>query len=109
MVGSILSIADTTPARHNHAVDCRPRCAACCEAPSISTPIPGMPGGKPAGVPCPQLLPDRRCALFGDPRRPAVCASLRPTPAMCGRTRAQALRGLARLERQTAPVHPVAR
>ncbi|MCU0929724.1 MAG: YkgJ family cysteine cluster protein, partial [Burkholderiaceae bacterium] len=77
--------------------------------PSISTPIPGMPGGKPAGVPCVQLLGDRRCALFGHPRRPAVCASLRPSPAMCGHTRGQALRVLARLERRTAPVHPVAR
>lgn len=63
-----------------------------------------MPGGKPAGVPCVQLLPDRRCALFGDPRRPAVCASLRPSPAMCGRTRVEALRRLARLERLTAPL-----
>ena len=93
----------TRATRHNRRVDCRPRCAACCEAPSISSLIPGMTDGKPAGVPCAQLLSDRRCALFGDPRRPPVCVSLRPTPAMCGRTRGQALRVLARLERQTAP------
>lgn len=98
-----MAIDATRATRHNRRVDCRPRCAACCEAPSISSPIPGMPAGKSAGVPCAQLLPDRRCALFGDPRRPAVCASLRPTPAMCGHTRGQALRVLARLERQTAP------
>ncbi len=97
------SIGGIRRARHNRAVECRPRCAACCEAPSISTPIPGMPDGKPAGARCVQLLPDRRCALFGDPRRPAVCASLQPSPSMCGRTRTEALRTLARLERQTAP------
>jgi hypothetical protein len=33
-------------------IACRPGCAACCIAPSISSPIPGMPHGKPAGVRC---------------------------------------------------------
>ncbi|HAI50813.1 MAG TPA: zinc/iron-chelating domain-containing protein, partial [Enterobacteriaceae bacterium] len=28
-------------------MECRPDCGACCIAPSISTPIPGMPHGKP--------------------------------------------------------------
>lgn len=84
-------------------MDCRPHCGACCIAPSISSPIPGMPHGKPAGVPCAQLLPDLRCALFGRPERPAVCASLRPTEAMCGRDRDDALGRLAALERATRP------
>lgn len=61
-----------------------------------------MPHGKPAGVRCVQLTDDRRCALFGDARRPAVCASLQPSPAMCGFSPAHALRRLARLERRTA-------
>lgn len=82
---------------------CRPGCAACCIAPSISSPIPGMPNGKPAGVVCVQLTADGRCALFGQPERPAVCVSLRPTAEMCGTTREEALRGLAALERATAP------
>lgn len=60
-----------------------------------------MPHGKPAGVPCVQLLPDYRCALFGRPERPAVCVSLRPAAAMCGLQRDEALAGLAALERQT--------
>ncbi|MEN9889340.1 MAG: hypothetical protein RL559_1377, partial [Pseudomonadota bacterium] len=51
---------------------CRPGCGACCTAPSISSPIPGMPQGKPAGVPCVQLDAQRRCKLFGLPERPAV-------------------------------------
>lgn len=84
-------------------MDCRPHCAACCIAPSISSPIPGMPEGKPAGVPCAQLTADLRCALFGRPERPAVCASLRPSEAMCGDNREQALRWLGRLEQATHP------
>ena len=62
-----------------------------------------MPHGKPAGVPCVQLLPDYRCALFGKPERPAVCVSLRPTEEMCGITRDEALAYLTRLERATRP------
>lgn len=61
-----------------------------------------MPGGKPAGVPCIQLRPDLSCAIFGDPRRPAVCASLQPSAEMCGGSRAQAMRWLAALEQATA-------
>lgn len=84
-------------------MDCHAGCGACCIAPSISSPIPGMPGGKPAGTRCVQLDERLRCRLFGDPRRPAVCASLRPEPSMCGQGRDEALVSIARLERQTAP------
>ncbi len=62
-----------------------------------------MPTGKPAGVRCVQLDESESCRLFGSPERPAVCASLAPSPAMCGRSRAEALFWLAELERQTAP------
>ena len=61
-----------------------------------------MPNGKPAGVRCVQLQPDNRCALFNDPRRPAVCSRLQPEAAMCGDSREQALVWLADLEMQTA-------
>lgn len=84
-------------------MDCRAGCAACCIAPSISSPIPGMPHGKPAGVACVQLLPDLRCAIFGQPQRPAVCASLRPHASMCGVDRGEALAMLGRLEAATTP------
>lgn len=57
-------------------MECRVGCAACCIAISISSPIPGMPEGKPAGVPCPQLTAERRCGLFGRPERPDVCGGL---------------------------------
>jgi len=82
---------------------CRSGCAACCIAPSISSPIPGMPLGKPAGVRCIQLSEDHRCLIFGKPERPEVCVRLRPSEEMCGASREQALGFLERLERSTAP------
>ncbi|MCP1120761.1 YkgJ family cysteine cluster protein [Robbsia andropogonis] len=84
-------------------MNCRDHCGACCTAPSISSPIPGMPDGKAAGVRCVQLDAAERCMIFGDPRRPAVCASLQPSAAMCGASREQAMRGLLWLEAATAP------
>jgi hypothetical protein len=39
-------------------MECRIGCAACCIALPISSPIPGMPDGKPAGVRCVQLTAD---------------------------------------------------
>jgi uncharacterized protein len=83
-------------------MECRPGCGACCIAPSISSPIPGMPNGKPAGVRCAQLTPDNLCMLFGDPARPAVCVRLRPDEEMCGRNAEDALRWLAELEQLTS-------
>ncbi|MBT9596132.1 MAG: YkgJ family cysteine cluster protein [Vitreoscilla sp.] len=82
---------------------CRPHCGACCIAPSISSAIPGMPGGKPAGVRCVQLDDDDRCRLFGDPRRPAVCGTLTPSAEMCGSRREAAMAWLEHLELATTP------
>lgn len=62
-----------------------------------------MPLGKPAGVRCVQLDAAESCRLFGHPSRPAVCASLRPTPEMCGDGRSHAMAWLGGLERQTQP------
>ena len=84
-------------------MECRAGCAACCIAPSISSPIPGMPNGKPAGVRCVQLTDDGRCRIFGLPERPEVCRSLRPSPEMCGESAADALRWLTWLEEETSP------
>lgn len=90
-------------ATHNRTVNCRSGCAACCIAPSITAPIPGMPNGKPAGVPCVQLDEALRCRLFGRPERPAFCGGLQPSPEMCGADRAHAIRWLDALEAATAP------
>lgn len=84
-------------------MQCRPACGACCIAPSINSPIPGMPNGKPAGVRCVQLLEDLRCAIFGQPERPAFCGSIRPSEEMCGNDRSYAMQWLTKLERETAP------
>jgi Fe-S-cluster containining protein len=84
-------------------MECRDGCGACCIAPSISSPIPGMPHGKPAGMPCVQLMDDFSCAIFGKRERPAVCRGLRPSASMCGEQREAALAGLAALERMTRP------
>ena len=82
---------------------CRSGCGACCIAPSINSPIPGMPNGKPAGVRCVQLLDDMRCAIFGKPERPAFCGGIQPSEEMCGETREYAIRWLSTLEDQTKP------
>jgi len=80
----------------------RSGCGACCIAPSISSPIPGMPHGKPAGVRCVQLDERNRCRIFGRPERPAVCSQLRPQMEMCGADADQAMAYLSALERATA-------
>lgn len=84
-------------------MDCRPRCGACCIAPSITSPIPGMPDGKPAGVPCVQLDAELRCRIFGQPGRPACCSGLQASEEMCGTSRQAALRWITALEAATAP------
>jgi Fe-S-cluster containining protein len=84
-------------------IRCRPGCAACCIAPSISSPIPGMPKGKAAGIPCAQLTAEFLCAIFGKPERPAVCAGLKPRPEMCLSSREEALDYLSELEKATVP------
>jgi Fe-S-cluster containining protein len=87
-------------------MQCRPDCGACCIAPSITSPIPGMPQGKPAGVRCVQLTAGNRCAIFGSPSRPAFCGGLMPSAEMCGASRPEALAWLTRLECATAPPLP---
>jgi uncharacterized protein len=81
---------------------CRQGCGACCTAPSISSAIPGMPHGKPAGMRCAQLDEQNRCMIFGKPERPAVCESLRPSLEMCGDSREHAMYYLARLDALTS-------
>ncbi|CAN5917497.1 YkgJ family cysteine cluster protein [soil metagenome] len=65
--------------------------------------MPGFPAGKLAGVRCPHLTDDIRCALFGTPERPRVCAELKPQPEMCGSSADEAMATLASWEILTAP------
>ncbi|WP_339082990.1 YkgJ family cysteine cluster protein [Pseudomonas sp. TMP9] len=85
-------------------MNCRAGCGACCIAPSISSPIPGMPTGKPAGVRCVQLSADNHCLIFGQPERPAVCSAFQAAEYVCGSNTAQAMQLLGWLEQSTAVV-----
>ena len=71
---------------------CRLGCGACCIAPSISSPIPGMPNGKKAGERCIQLDENNLCKLFGDDSA---------TFDVCGSTNAEALALITKLEQLT--------
>ncbi|CZF77704.1 hypothetical protein RN22_21725 [Grimontia sp. AD028] len=83
------------------AVSCRLGCGACCIAPSISSPIPGMPNGKPAGVRCIQLNEENLCKIFGQPERPAVCGQFKADRDICGSTNQYAIDVLTELESLT--------
>jgi hypothetical protein len=73
-------------------MQCRPGCGACCIAPSIAGPMPGMLGGKPAGVACVHLTAEFACGIFSQPERPEFCAQFKPEALFCGESREQALR-----------------
>mgnify|MGYP000011705292 CR=1 FL=1 len=77
---------------------CRLGCGACCIAPSISSPIPGMPEGKTAGVRCIQLDDGNLCKIFGKPSRPAVCSEFKADSEICDNSNQQALHILNQLE-----------
>ncbi|HCG68940.1 MAG TPA: zinc/iron-chelating domain-containing protein [Gammaproteobacteria bacterium] len=72
-------------------MNCRSGCGACCIAPSITSPLPGMPDGKPAGVACIHLDSAMACELFDSPERPDFCARFAPESSVCGSSREQAL------------------
>jgi Fe-S-cluster containining protein len=79
-------------------MDCRPHCGACCIAPSISSAIPGMPGGKTAGVKCIHLTSDFRCGIIDSSERPKVCATFKAEKLVCGTNREEAMQILNDLE-----------
>ncbi|MHC8345349.1 YkgJ family cysteine cluster protein [Pseudomonas sp. RT6P73] len=81
---------------------CREGCGACCIAPSISSPIPGMPNGKAAGERCLQLSVDNLCSIFGDPKRPAVCSAFGADVEVCGSSSDEAIKLLGWWEQMTA-------
>ncbi|HXR00450.1 MAG TPA: YkgJ family cysteine cluster protein [Pseudomonas sp.] len=83
-------------------MECRPGCGACCIAPSISSPIPGMPLGKPAGQRCVQLSVDMLCQIFGKAERPAVCSRFTADPDVCGASAQEAIRLIGWWEQATS-------
>lgn len=72
-------------------MDCRKGCAICCIYPSISSPLPAMPEGKPAMIPCPHLTHEKLCELFNSPVRPAVCIGFKPELWICGSCNEEAI------------------
>lgn len=82
-------------------MQCRNACGACCIAPSISSPIPGMPFGKPAGEKCIHLLADMRCNIFGQASRPKVCSDFKADQDICKDSRELALITITELETMT--------
>ena len=82
---------------------CRNHCAACCIVPSISSAIPGMAGGKPAGVHCIHLTHELQCGIYLDPARPGVCDKFKADPLVCGSSREEAITLLEALERGEVP------
>jgi hypothetical protein len=60
-----------------------------------------MTKGKPAGQRCIHLTGDYLCALYGQDRRPGVCASLRADKEWCGMSRSDALMRIAALDAMT--------
>ena len=77
---------------------CREKCGACCIAPSISSPIPGMPNGKKAGERCINLDENFWCTIFNHPNRPKVCGSFRAEKLVCGNNQEEAMQILSELE-----------
>ena len=84
-------------------MECRENCGACCIAPSINTPLPNMPNGKPAGVRCFNLNDDNRCNIFHDPARPQLCDGFKAGEDVCGGSREGALKLITYWEEATAP------
>jgi hypothetical protein len=85
-------------------IDCRVGCGACCIAPSISSPLPGLPQGKLAGERCLNLDENFTCRLWGSAKYPDVCKKFVPQSWICGGNREQALTTLGELEAATAPI-----
>ena len=82
-------------------MECRPNCGACCITPSISSPLPGMPEGKPAGVRCIHLKEDLSCGIYL--QRPQVCRDFQAEEIICGQNRQEALAILAWMEKESSP------
>jgi Fe-S-cluster containining protein len=79
-------------------MNCRENCGACCIAPSISSPLPGMSEGKPAGIRCIHLQEDFSCGIYDT--RPKVCRDFQAEEIVCGSTRQEAHSILTRLENE---------
>jgi len=97
------SITSAAAGRSSDRIVCRAGCGACCIAPSITSPLPGMPYGKPAGVRCINLDQTNRCHLWNTALLPTICRSFPPLLDVCGHDAAEAMVNLTVMEMQTSP------
>lgn len=82
-------------------MECR-CCGTCCVEISISSPLPGMSKGKPAGERCVNLNNNCRCKVHSD--KPNVCKNFKPTKEFCGNNKREAIYNIRRIERETKPL-----
>lgn len=80
-------------------MQCHQPCGACCIAPEITSALPNMPKGKPAGTRCVNLGEDLRCTVYE--QRPAVCRGFQPAAYSCGASHEEALQLIGELEDAT--------
>lgn len=80
-------------------MECRKGCGACCIAISISSSIPGLANGKPAGERCLHLDDNNCCKIFESPLRPKVCEGFSAEELVCGKSFEEAMRILTEWER----------
>lgn len=64
----------------------------CCVTLSISSTLPEMPLGKPAGIKCIHLSDDYRCYIYFSTDKPKVCTNFNPEPEFCGTGKDEALK-----------------
>lgn len=81
---------------------CRPGCGACCTEISISSPLPGHPQGKPAGVRCQNLTPDQLCGAW-QTDLPDICQRFSAVEWLCGQSYEEAVRLIRQAETGTIP------
>ena len=81
-------------------MNCHKVCGACCIAPHISSPLPNMPNGKPAGMRCINLDEYNLCTVYD--QRPSVCRDFSADIETCGTNFEEALRMIGELEEATS-------
>lgn len=79
-------------------ITCRKNCSACCIVISISSPLPGMPDGKPARVSCIHLTDKMECGIFESPDRPEICGNFKAETIICGNSREEVIDIISKLE-----------
>ena len=97
-----MALINTSTVEVLFAMKCREGCGACCIAPSISSPIPGMPDGKAAGERCVQLSAANLCNIFGQSERPEVCSAFAADIEVCGDSTEEAIKLIGWWEQMTA-------